>query len=666
MPTKLKNYIFPLSKHFTSLVSSIALFTAIYFIAGKFGLMFATVHQSASAIWPPTGIALAALLLLGYRLWPGVFLGAFLVNVTTAGSVFTSFCIAVGNTLEVLIAAYLINKYADGTKFKNNAGNAFRFIVFGGILAPVVAALIGPLSLFIEGFATKAQLGPMIFTWWLGDSTGALLLAPFIILWQRLTEFKWLEDKFIALEVFSVLFLIFLMASIVFGNLLPFAPPYPIAFAIVPFLLWAAIRLGRREAMSAVLLLAILATRGTILGYGQFAQLPPPASLLILQIYLAVMAASTLMFSVLAYEERKNRKTIIARAKYFRSLIEKSFDAIISVNAKGIILYASPSIERILGYSPAEMAGKLCFDFLYPEDRTQGEVAFTSLIAVPHSKIMFETRFVRKDGTIVWTENVRTNLLDEKNVHAVISNIRDITERRELANAKNSFISALSHRLHPPLTHIETYASALSEKKNRFDKLDQKYIEEIKSANRKAITLTADLLRLTRIELGTIHMELRVVDVRKAINSIIQECMPKIQSKGILLERRYPSSNTFLTIDQNLATLILRRLIIQIIESTPKGNKISVELTKSESEIFIHISYPHVFLAHGNTLQSNFKLPISELKNTDEDDLSLGLYTVQSLIEFMGGKIHLESQGEESEALSISFPNKPQAPIRQL
>src|SRR5438093_10980540 len=93
----------------------IGILVVIYFIAGKLGLMLASLHASASPVWPPAGIALAALLLLGYRALPGIFIGAFLVNVTTAGNVATSFAIATGNTLEALVGAWLVNRFAGGT-----------------------------------------------------------------------------------------------------------------------------------------------------------------------------------------------------------------------------------------------------------------------------------------------------------------------------------------------------------------------------------------------------------------------------------------------------------------------------------------------------------------------------------------------------------------------
>src|SRR5213592_3108936 len=92
----------------------IGILTVVYFIAGKLGLVLASLHASASPVWPPAGIALAALLLLGYRIWPAILIGAFLVNVTTAGNLATSFAIAAGNTLEAVAGAWLVNRFAEG------------------------------------------------------------------------------------------------------------------------------------------------------------------------------------------------------------------------------------------------------------------------------------------------------------------------------------------------------------------------------------------------------------------------------------------------------------------------------------------------------------------------------------------------------------------------
>src|SRR5262245_16738668 len=99
----------------------------LYFLAGKGGLKLAFFHASATAVWPPAGIALAFLLIWGYRVWPGVLAGAFLVNVTTPASALTALGIAVGNTLEGVLAAYLVNRFADGRYFHERPMPTFRF-----------------------------------------------------------------------------------------------------------------------------------------------------------------------------------------------------------------------------------------------------------------------------------------------------------------------------------------------------------------------------------------------------------------------------------------------------------------------------------------------------------------------------------------------------------
>ena len=109
-----------------NLLLSFTVLAATYYVAGKLGLRLAFAHPSATAVWPPTGIALAAFLILGYRIWPAVFVGAFLVNVTTAGTVATSIAIGVGNTLEGLLGSYLVNRFAGGRDTPESPGELLQ------------------------------------------------------------------------------------------------------------------------------------------------------------------------------------------------------------------------------------------------------------------------------------------------------------------------------------------------------------------------------------------------------------------------------------------------------------------------------------------------------------------------------------------------------------
>src|SRR5438309_4441810 len=112
---------------------------AVYFFAGKLGLQLAVVHPSATAVWPGTGIALAGILLFGYGVWPGVFLGAFTVNLTTAGSILSSLGIATGNTLEALVGAYLVMRFANGSRVFDRSEDIFKFLLFACVLATTIS-----------------------------------------------------------------------------------------------------------------------------------------------------------------------------------------------------------------------------------------------------------------------------------------------------------------------------------------------------------------------------------------------------------------------------------------------------------------------------------------------------------------------------------------------
>src|SRR5205814_8080976 len=145
--------------------------TVVYFLAGKLGLRLAFVHASASPVWPPAGIALAALLLFGHGVWPAIFLGAFLVNMTTFGNVATSLVIGTGNTLEAVCGAWLVNRFANGICVFDRAQDVFKF-AFAAVTSTAVSPSIGLTSLALAGYEDWRTYAPIWTTWWLGDACG--------------------------------------------------------------------------------------------------------------------------------------------------------------------------------------------------------------------------------------------------------------------------------------------------------------------------------------------------------------------------------------------------------------------------------------------------------------------------------------------------------------
>jgi len=275
-----------------------------YFVAGKLGLKLAFVHASATAVWPCTGIALAAFLTLGYRVWPAILAGAFLVNLTTAGSVATSIGIATGNTLEGVVGCYLVTRFASGQHAFARAQEIFKFGFFAGMVSTTVSATIGVTSLTLGGFAGWPAYGAIWSTWWLGDAVGAVVVTPFLILWRQNPRLDWTRKQ--AIELVFLFSGLFFTAWMVFGGRFHSAVKnYPLEYLCIPFLGWAAFRFGRRKAATAICLLAAIAAWGTLHGFGPFARESQNTSMLLLQSFVGIMAVLSLVFASEVTERRR-------------------------------------------------------------------------------------------------------------------------------------------------------------------------------------------------------------------------------------------------------------------------------------------------------------------------------------------------------------------------
>jgi diguanylate cyclase (GGDEF)-like protein len=278
-----------------------------YIVAGKFSLRLASVHPSVTPVWPPTGIAIVALLMLGRRFWPSIFIGAFLVNLTTAGTALTSLGIAAGNTFEALLASSLVVRFANGRHAFDKAWDILRFALYAGVLSTAVSATIGVTTLTVSGFASWDQYGVIWRTWWLGDAAGALVFGPALLLWSADYRLKWSERE--------LLEAVFLFVSMLFTALIVFGPAFhtqmkgdPWTFLCTPFLVWAAFRFGLREASTAICVLCLVEVTGTVHGYGPFAGESTNKSLLLLQSFVAIKALMILIFAAEVSERRRQEE----------------------------------------------------------------------------------------------------------------------------------------------------------------------------------------------------------------------------------------------------------------------------------------------------------------------------------------------------------------------
>ncbi len=288
------------------LLVAIAVFI-IYFAAARFGLSLAFLHSNVSPVWPPTGVALAAVLLLGYRIWPAIFFGAFLANLFTPVSIATAGGIAVGNTLEALSGAFLL-RFLGFHDSLDRAKDVFKFVV-AALCCTTVSATIGSLSLCLSHAAAWQDFGSLWTTWWLADTVGALLIAPLILVWNGGAK-NWRSLKR-SVEALVLLLLLAVSAIATFGPSFPIPLKfYPLARLTVPFFLWAAFRLGQRGVTLATVTISIFAIWGTTRGFGPFSGRSPNEALLLLQVFLGSNAVMFLFLAATVEERSLTAETL--------------------------------------------------------------------------------------------------------------------------------------------------------------------------------------------------------------------------------------------------------------------------------------------------------------------------------------------------------------------
>ncbi|RIL05902.1 MAG: hypothetical protein DCC75_11305 [Proteobacteria bacterium] len=265
----------------------------LYYLAGQLGLSLAYLHAQSSPVWPPTGIAITAVLICGYSIWPAVYIGAYTVNYTISNHVFSSLGIAAGNTLEALVGAYLVNRFAKGDLAFSAIRSTFAFVFLAGVLSTMISATIGVSSLALEGLVSWNKFSDVWLTWWLGDMAGAIIIAPFLISWLSGRGRTWNLQKLPEVILLSLLLLA--LGWLCLGqDMTGWVDRRTFAFLSVPPIIWAALRFGVRETVSGTLILSAISIASTLHGMGPFVTQSPNESLLLLQCYMMVLTITGL------------------------------------------------------------------------------------------------------------------------------------------------------------------------------------------------------------------------------------------------------------------------------------------------------------------------------------------------------------------------------------
>jgi signal transduction histidine kinase len=278
---------------------------AVYFFTARIGLSLDAVSGFATLVWPPTGIALAALLILGYRYWPAIAAGAFLVNIVTGASRFVALGIAAGNTLEALAGAYLLTRLFDFHISLERVKDVLALIWYGAMVSTLISATIG-VSVITLGGAAKVSFGETWLAWWIGDMLGNLVVAPLILVW--VARFRQPISRKQFTEAVMPIALLIVASVLTFYGLPRFGiRPFTFAYAIVPFLIWISLRFRQRGCVTATFVVSTIAIWGTVVTTPH----EPSAlshNLILLQCFIGITAATFMVMAAVVAERELTQK----------------------------------------------------------------------------------------------------------------------------------------------------------------------------------------------------------------------------------------------------------------------------------------------------------------------------------------------------------------------
>ena len=281
-----------------------ALVTGAYVGAAKLGFQLASATKQVTAVWPPTGIAIAAMLVLGRRFWPALWLGAFVVNVTNDERALTAFGIACGNTLGPVLGAYLLQRYAHFDARLVRVRDVLALVGLGGALSMALTAANGVTWLASSGIVPWSAAFSVFCLWWVGDAMGVLIIAPLLLTWFAEPEPRPGWTRLRVCELLCLFGLLLIASRVLFFN------AFQLTYAVFPFAIWAALRFGQRETAAAMLVIVAAAVWGLIHDLGPFSGGAREARLIFLVLFMGVLAITALVLGAACSERRRAERAL--------------------------------------------------------------------------------------------------------------------------------------------------------------------------------------------------------------------------------------------------------------------------------------------------------------------------------------------------------------------
>jgi PAS domain S-box-containing protein len=627
---------------------------AAYFVAGKIGLSTPFTSNNISPVWPASGIALSAVLLFGYRIWPGIAAAAFLVNwvaiphVAAAG-------LACGNTLAALTGAFLLRKIPNFDDSLSRLRDVLGLITYAGLVSTMVSASVGVAALFATRVHPWSGARSAWLIYWLGDAMGILLVAPLLLTLPKL----WKICRRVRIAEFAALFLLLSIAScLIFSDqsLLPIKA-HVLAFAVFPFVMWAAIRFGVSGCASSTLLIAVIATAETARGFGPFAQDKPLTNALLLQAFLGVISLSGLALAAVIAEredleserEQLIRDQVLREARLqLAAIVESSADAIISKDMEGKITHWNQGAEQLYGYSSQEMIGK-SVALLMPPERSDDFPDIMRKLAKGERIEYYETVRQKKNGNRVDVSlSVSPILNTVGKVVGAAAIARDISSRKqadealrkaEKLSATGRLAASIAHEINNPLESL-TNLVYLLQLNESLDSSARNYLRLAQGELHRAAHVTKQMLAFHRHSSSP-----GVINLSELLDTVLDLYGPATRSAGVSVVRRYGEVGTIRAFPEEIHQ-VFANLIRNAIEAVPEGGTITLHVFASHEWNGVGRPGARVVVADtgpGISPENRERIFDPFFTTKGENGTGLGLWISSGIILKHGGSISVRS-----------------------
>jgi len=681
-------------------------FVVVYVIAAKIGFRDAFTAEQVSAVWPASGLAIWAVLYFGRRSWPAIWAGAFIANATTHMPPVAAALIASGNTLEALLAAGLLRRIVDVDRSLDSLRQVTAFVLIA-VATATVSATIGVTTQCAFGLQPWRSFGLLWVISWLGDATGALLVAPLLLtapqVWRARAAMPSVEALALGAAAVLVPLAVFVLP------LTPLAGRHPLEFAVFPIVIWAGLRFAHPGAALVSASIASIAVWGTLQGAGPFTTdaATPEENIILLQIFTAVLATSGLVLGGAMADRNRSDRLREADYKLIAVLSEahdlkeaapkilKSFCETLAwdvgivwcVVGKGQALSYVDSWQRESRFDPFIDASR--FERFMSGAGLPGRV-WASGRAVWIDDVVADPNFPRASAAV----NVGLHgacgfpILLGRGVIGVVeffaqeprrldrpllslmaaagSQIgqfielrRSEAERRDLlarehdarveaenANrSKDQFLATVSHELRTPLTAILGWASML--RTREFDRARaQKIYESVYRNAEVQARIVNDLLDVSRIVTGQMKLDLQRVDVGEIARMSLETIRSTAAAKNLAIESDIPATECRVFGDAARLQQVIWNLLSNAIKFTPPGGSVAVTVTSSQELVMIQVRDSGIGIAATSLPRVFERFWQADSSSTrSHTGLGLGLALVRHIVELHGGDVRAQSDG---------------------